>query len=65
MSIKYIISEISTNSVLGIYTDIEDLVGNDYFFFQHLLQIDKKEYKDASVDRIYTIVKEDENYDVL
>ena len=65
MIIKYIISEISKNSVLGIYTNIEDLVGNDYFFFQHLLQIDKKEYKDASVDRIYTIVKEDENYDVL
>lgn len=62
---KYIINEISTGSIVSVFTNIEDVKGGDYFYFKHLEEQDKKEYKDTINDRHYTIIKDDENFDLI
>jgi hypothetical protein len=59
---KYVISEATTGEIIKIYHDIDDVVGNDYFYFKHLTETKKKSYKDG--ERVLTIT-EDEDLTVL
>jgi len=58
---KYIIKELQSGVIIGIYYDIEDLVGNDYYYFRHLVVSDKSEYIDTVNNKCYLILK-DENF---
>ena len=54
---KYIISEALTGDIVKVYRDVEDAVGNDYFYFKHLIDTCKQTYREGDV--VYTISQDD------
>ena len=62
---KYVITELSTGSLISVHNNADDTVGNAYYYFQYLEQNNKTEYKDTYNDRLYSIVKEGEEFSIL
>ena len=55
---RYVISEATTGEVIKVYSELEDAIGSDYFYFKHLADSKKKSYKDG--DKVFTITEDDE-----
>ena len=60
---KYIISEVTGGDISKVYHNIDDAVGSDYFYFKHLVDSQKKSYKDN--DKIYTITEDDADFTAI
>lgn len=56
---KYIISEALTGDIIKVYHDLEDAVGNEYFYFKHLVDSQKQTYRENSI--VYSITQDDLN----
>jgi hypothetical protein len=54
---KYIISEALTGDIVKVYHDLEDAVGNEYFYFKHLVESQKQTYREGSV--VYSVAQDD------
>ncbi len=65
MKLKYVVTELSTGSLISVHNNVDEAVGNDYYYFQYLEQHNKKEYKDSYNDKLYSIVSEGEEFNIL
>jgi hypothetical protein len=63
--LKYVVTELGSGALVSVHSSIEDAVGNDYYYFQYLEQNEKKEYRDTFNDKLYSIVIEGEEFNIL
>ena len=59
INMKYVISEATTGDIIKVYSDIEDSIGGEYFYFKHLVDTQKKNYKDGN--RVYAVIEDDDS----